>query len=118
MMFAVWIISLPLCGFLAHSAHGKLVGAAKQVAGMRAIGFPVERIGWLAAAELASVAGLLGGLVWRPFGIAAAAGLVAYFTGALGYLLRAGLTRFTIWLPAAAFLSASLAVVVLGFLPD
>ncbi|MEV6644137.1 DoxX family protein [Amycolatopsis sp. NPDC051371] len=107
MSFVSWLVSLPLCGLVAHSAHGKLAGQEKQLAGMRAVGFPVERIGWLAAAELAAVAGLLAGLAWRPLGTAAAVGLIAYFTGALVFLFRAGLTRFAAWFPAAAFLAVS-----------
>lgn len=114
MVVVIWVVSVVLCGFLVHSAHGKIVGQEKQLAGMRAVGFPVERIGWLALAELSAVAGLLVGLFWWPAGVAAAGGLVAYFTGALVYLLRARLTRVAFWAPAAVFLVAALGLLVGG----
>lgn len=85
---------------------------------MRAVGFPVGRIGWLALAELAAVAGLLVGLFWWPARVAASAGLVAYFIGALIFLLRARLTRVTFWFPAAAFLAASSALLVFDLVAD
>lgn len=108
MFIAVRVVSVVLAGLLVHSATGKLTGQANQVAGMRAIGFPVERIGWLASAELAGAAGLLVGLAWRPAALAALIGLVGYFVGALVFLLRARLTAFRIWWRAAAFLLATL----------
>jgi uncharacterized membrane protein YphA (DoxX/SURF4 family) len=107
------VVSVVLAGLLAHSATGKLTRHQKQVAGMRAIGFPVARLPWLAAAELAAAAGLLIGLVWWPVAVAALVGLVAYFVGALVFLLRAGLTMFAAWSRAAAFLAVT--VVLLAF---
>ena len=114
MFVVIWLISLVLSGFLVDSARGKLVRQEKQVAGMRAVGFPVERIGWLALAELAGAVGLLAGLAWRPLGMAAAAGLVAYFVGAMIFLLRARLSVVPVWLSATAFLTASVTLLVLG----
>ncbi|HEX4222915.1 MAG TPA: DoxX family protein [Pseudonocardiaceae bacterium] len=105
-----YAISLLLVGFLVHSAVGKLSRNQKQIEGMRAVNFPVERIGWLATAELAAATGLLVGLVWWPVAIAALAGLIAYFVGALVFLLRARLTRFAALFPAMAFLVATLAL--------
>jgi sorbitol-specific phosphotransferase system component IIC len=52
------------------------------------VGVPATWFPWLAAAELAGAAGLLVGLAWAPLGIAAAAGLVAYFVGAIIAHLR------------------------------
>lgn len=103
-------ISLLIIGFLIHSAVGKLTRKQKQIDGMRAVNFPVERIGWLATAELAAVAGLVVGFVWWPVAIAALAGLIAYFVGALVFLLHARLTRFAALFPATAFLVATLAL--------
>jgi uncharacterized membrane protein YphA (DoxX/SURF4 family) len=103
-------ISLLLVGFLIHSAAGKLTRNQKQIDGMRTVNFPVERIDWLATAELAAAAGLLVGFVWRPPAIAALAGLIAYFVGALVFLLRVRLTRFAALFPATAFLVATLAL--------
>ncbi|WP_328609188.1 DoxX family protein [Amycolatopsis sp. NBC_00345] len=114
MFVLIGLVSVLFSGLLAHSAYGKLTRQEKQLAGMRAVGFPVERIGWLAVAELAAVAGLLAGLVWRPLGTAVAIGLVVYFVGALGFLLRAGLRKFAAWLPAAVFLAVSALLLVLG----
>jgi hypothetical protein len=45
--------------------------------------------------------------------VAALVGLVAYFVGALVFLLRAGLTMFAAWSRAAAFLAVT--VVLLAF---
>jgi hypothetical protein len=107
------VVSVVLAGLLGHSATGKLTRHEKQVAGMRAIGFPVARLPWLAAAELAAAAGLLIGLAWWPMAVAALVGLVGYFTGALVFLLRARLTMVAAWAPAAAFLAATVLLLAL-----
>jgi hypothetical protein len=51
---------------------------------------PMKWLPWLAACEFAGAAGLLIGLAWPPLGIAAAAGLVLYFIGAIVAHLRVG----------------------------
>ena len=114
MFIAIGVASVLLAGLLAHSAVQKITGHQRQVAGMRAIGFPVERIRWLAMLELAAAAGLLVGLGWRPAALAALVGLTGYFVGALVFLLRARLTAFAAWFPAAAFLAFTL-VLLAGY---
>lgn len=42
-----------------------------------------------AALEIAGALGLLVGLAWWPLGVAAAAGVMLYFVGALGFHARA-----------------------------
>jgi hypothetical protein len=51
---------------------------------------PMKWFPWLAACELAGAAGLLAGLAWAPLGVAAAAGLVLYFVGAVVAHARVG----------------------------
>jgi uncharacterized membrane protein YphA (DoxX/SURF4 family) len=51
---------------------------------------PMKWFPWLAACEFAGAAGLLLGLAWRPLGIAAAAGLLVYFVGAVVAHVRVG----------------------------
>jgi uncharacterized membrane protein YphA (DoxX/SURF4 family) len=106
-------ISVLLACLLVHSAIGKLTRNHRQVDGMRTVNFPVERIGWLASAEVAAAAGLLVGLAWPPAAIVALVGMVGYFVGALVFLLRAGLTRFAALFPATAFLAATLTLLAL-----
>jgi hypothetical protein len=48
------------------------------------VGVPQRHLPVLAALELAGAAGILAGLWLEPLGVAAAAGLVAYFLGAVG----------------------------------
>ncbi|BCJ30011.1 DoxX family protein [Actinocatenispora sera] len=78
---------------------------------MTAVGVPDSWLPWLATAKLAGAAGLLVGIAYRPLGVAAAVGLVLYFTGAVAAHLRAhGYT--TIAFPAT-YLGLALASLVL-----
>jgi hypothetical protein len=54
------------------------------------VGVPMKWFPWLAACEFAGAAGLLLGLAWPSLGMAAAAGLVIYFVGAVIAHLRVG----------------------------
>jgi hypothetical protein len=54
------------------------------------VGVPMKWLPWLAACELAGAAALLLGLAWAPLGMAAAAGLVIYFAGAVVAHVRVG----------------------------
>ncbi|MEU2654021.1 DoxX family protein [Streptomyces sp. NPDC007325] len=56
---------------------------------MTKLGVPDSRLPWLAAAKAAGALGLLAGLVVPALGVAAAAGLVLYFAGAVLTHLRA-----------------------------
>jgi uncharacterized membrane protein YphA (DoxX/SURF4 family) len=57
------------------------------------VGVPQRHLPVLAALEIAGAAGILIGLWLAPLGVAAAAGLVAYFVGAVGGHLRVGDTK-------------------------
>ncbi|MFI9383124.1 DoxX family protein [Kutzneria sp. NPDC052558] len=104
MIVVEWLASLLLAGLLVPSARGKLARDERQVLGMRAVGFPVDKLWLLAAAECAAVAGLVVGLFWWPVRVAAAVGLIGYFVGALAYLLRARVPKAEPFVSAGAFL--------------
>jgi hypothetical protein len=57
------------------------------------VGVPQRHLPVLAALGIAGAAGILIGLWLEPLGVAAAAGLVAYFVGAVGGHLRVGDTK-------------------------
>jgi hypothetical protein len=54
------------------------------------VGVPLKFFPFLAACEFAGAVGLLGGIVWRPLGLAASVGLVLYFLGAIIGHMRVG----------------------------
>ena len=54
------------------------------------VGVPLKFFPVLAACEFAGGVGLLAGIVWRPLGVAASAGLVLYFVGATIGHMRVG----------------------------
>ncbi|HUN33103.1 MAG TPA: DoxX family protein [Trebonia sp.] len=87
---ATVIVSVLFAVLLIVSAGGKFTGQEMQMATMRKVGFPVDKVWLLACAELAGAGGLALGLFWWPLGAAAGAGLVAYFIGAAGSHVRAG----------------------------
>ncbi len=62
--------------------------------------------------ELLAVAGLLAGLVFPPFGIAAAAGLVLLMIGAIAYHLLAREPLMSLLFPAVPLLLSTAAVAV------
>ena len=113
-MFAATIASSVLLAVaLIPSARGKLVGDHRQIDGMRAVNFPIDKMWLLGAAELAGAVGLVVGLFWWPLGAAAAACLTAYLIGALAYLLRAGITHAKALAPAAVLLLIATASLIL-----
>jgi hypothetical protein len=105
------VVTVTLVVLLIPSAFGKATRDVRQVEGMRAVGFPPSKLWLLAAAEAAGILGILLGLVWRPLGALAALGLVAYFVGALVFLVRARITKASVLASAGGFLT--LACVVL-----
>ena len=113
MFSALVVVSLLLAAAIAPSARAKLKRDERQTAAMRAVGFPAEKTPWLGAAESAGACGLLLGLFWWPLSIAAAIGLIVYFLGACGYLLRAHITKPGPLGSAALFLAGSIAALVL-----
>ena len=73
------VVSLLLAALLLFTAIRKLTHAPGVVETYRRVGVPEERLNLLAMILVAGAAGLVVGLGWRPLGVAAAVGLVAYF---------------------------------------
>jgi hypothetical protein len=90
MFIAYAILAVLLALALAGSAFGKLSKQPKPAETFAALGVPTSLVPFLAVCELAGAAGLVIGLWWAPLGVAAAAGVVAYFIGAVGAHLRVG----------------------------
>jgi hypothetical protein len=82
------VVSVALSVLLLFSAVQKLEGSPAVVDSYRQVGVAPARLPALAAILVAGTAGVLGGLVWAPLGVAAAACLVAYFVIALGAHIR------------------------------
>jgi hypothetical protein len=89
MAVAAAIVSVVLAVLLTASAGLKLSHREPVVQGYLRVGVPEARLNLLAAVLLAGAAGLLTGLVWAPVGIAAAAGVLAYFLLAIAAHVRA-----------------------------
>lgn len=83
------ILTILLAAALVLSAYIKLTRREPYVQGYLRVGVPVSRLNQLAAILLAGAAGLLLGLLWPPLGVAAAAGVTAYFLVAIGFHIRA-----------------------------
>jgi hypothetical protein len=80
---------------------------------MSTVGFPEDRLWLLAAAETAGAVGVVAGLFWWPIGVAAAAGVILYFLGAVGAHLRVRDLNFA---PALVLLMAGVAALILRVL--
>lgn len=93
MFVATIIVTLLLAALVAFSAARKLSHRPEVVQIYVRVGVPEGRLNALAAVLLAGAAGLVVGLVWPPVGVAAAAGVAAYFVGAVVFHIRAGDTR-------------------------
>ncbi|MFD0364799.1 DoxX family protein [Nocardia sp. GCM10030253] len=89
MFVATVIISVLLAAMLSMSAYFKITRRPQFVEGYAAIGVPDSWLNPLAGLLLAGAAGLLVGLWWAPIGIAAAAGLILYFLGGIGFHVKA-----------------------------
>ncbi|ABL81692.1 MULTISPECIES: DoxX family protein [unclassified Nocardioides] len=94
-MFIALVIATVLLAFLAvNSAAMKLRQNEQVVTSIhKTVGVPMRYIPVLAALEVAGAIGIVAGLWLEPLGIAAAAGLTAYFLGAMGGHLRVGDTK-------------------------
>ena len=91
MFVAYAVISVLTAALLVLSAKGKLRREPRSVRVIHeVVGMPLWSLRWLAACELAGAVGLLAGIAWAPLGIAAAAGLVLYFVGAVLGHVRVG----------------------------
>lgn len=82
----VTIVAAALAGFSAFAIFFK---AEFVVGPLATYGVPRSWWTWLATAKMAGAAGLIAGLFVPWVGMAAAIGLVLYFTGALITVLRA-----------------------------
>ncbi len=76
-------ISLLLAAACLIPAAGKLLGHPKMRQSAAHFGIPWPRYQLIGVAELAAAAGILAGLWWHPFGLAAAAGMALLLLGAL-----------------------------------
>ncbi|NLG21856.1 MAG: DoxX family protein [Actinomycetales bacterium] len=83
----VVIIAAAWVGF---SAYSLFTHKAYVVDNLRDYGVPESWWPWLGTAKALGAVGLLVGLVLPAVGVAAAAGLVLYFTGAVIAIVRAG----------------------------
>ena len=88
MFVATVIVSAFLALAVAASAAGKLSRVPQVVDMLTGLGVPASWRPRLAAAELAGGVGIAVGLAIAPLGVAAAAGLVCYFLGAVITHLR------------------------------
>jgi uncharacterized membrane protein YphA (DoxX/SURF4 family) len=94
MFTATVIVSVLLALVLTLSATMKLRRNPQVVESVHGVvGVPLDRFWILAGLELAAAVGLVIGLWVAPLGIAAAAGAVAYFVGAIIAHLRVGDTK-------------------------
>lgn len=80
------VLGAVMAGFSAGAVYFRAEWVVKSLAGY---GVPRSWWPWLAAAKAAGAVGLLAGLAVPAIGIAAAIGLVLYFTGAIVTILRA-----------------------------
>ncbi|MCI0689028.1 MAG: DoxX family protein [Sporichthyaceae bacterium] len=90
MFVATVAVSITLAALLALAAGRKLTHAEAVVRSYQRVGVPEERLNLLAAILLMAAAGIPGGLLWAPLGIAAAVGVIGYFVVAVGFHLRSG----------------------------
>ena len=84
------VLSALLAALLIVPAVRKLGHKNHVVRSYAKVGVPEEKLNLLAGILILGAAGLLVGIVWVPLGLAAAAGVLAYFTIAIGFHLRAG----------------------------
>ncbi|MFI5933685.1 DoxX family protein [Actinoplanes sp. NPDC051494] len=83
-MFVAYVIAAAGYGLaVTGSAVAKIRGVDRVVAGLATAGVPTSWFVPLGLLNLAGAIGLWIGIAWRPLGIAAAAGLVLYFAGAV-----------------------------------
>jgi hypothetical protein len=89
MFVAYIVVAVLLSLLLVASGRAKLVKDEKVTTTMTRLGVPESWFPRLSALEFAGALGLLAGIVYRPFGIAAGIGVVLYFVGAVIAHLRA-----------------------------
>jgi hypothetical protein len=89
MSTAYLIVTLFAAAFVGFSAVSVFTRAKWVVEPITEYGVPRSWWNLLGTAKAAGAVGLLAGLFWAPIGIAAAIGLVLYFSGALVTVARA-----------------------------
>lgn len=102
--------SIVLALVMLGSGVMKLVHAPRVVALMAAVNVNRTQMTWLGLIEVSAALGLIIGIWWPPLAIAAAAGVILYFGGAIVAHLRA---RDHGMQGAAAFLALGIATLVL-----
>jgi hypothetical protein len=83
------IVTLAAAAFVGFSAGSVFAHAKWVVEPITEYGVPRSWWPWLGTAKAAGAAGLVAGLFVPPIGVAAAIGLVLYFTGAVVTVARA-----------------------------
>ncbi|MFB9690584.1 DoxX family protein [Amycolatopsis plumensis] len=86
---AYLIVTVAAAAWVGFSAVSMFARAKWVVEPITEYGVPRSWWNLLGTAKAAGAVGLLAGLFWPPIGIAAAIGLVLYFTGALITVARA-----------------------------
>jgi hypothetical protein len=94
-VFIALVITTVLLALIALNSAAMKLRKNEQVLAVihGTVGVPQRHLPTLAGLEVAGAVGILVGLWLEPLGIAAAAGLVAYFLGAVGGHLRVGDTK-------------------------
>ena len=118
-LIPVGVASIVASGLLAaligYSAVLKLTHRPKVVESYRRAGVPEHWLNGLAALLLAAAAALFVGIWWAPAGVAASVGLIAYFSLAVAFHVRAKDTaNATTPVALAVLASAALALQLLG----
>src|SRR3954451_22432913 len=94
MFIALVVVTVLLAAICLNSAAMKVRQNEQVLAVIHGtVGVPMRYLPALPALEIAGAAGILIGLWLEPLGVLAAAGLVAYFVGAVGGHLRVGRTQ-------------------------
>ena len=86
-------VSIVLALVLFFTAYATFTGREAVRRGIEEVGFPVSLLWFLGLAQFAGAVGLIAGLRLPPLSVAAAAGLVLYFLGAVGAHVRVGHPR-------------------------
>jgi len=104
------VVTLLAAGANGYAAYVDLTRAEWVVANMTRLGVPQPWLAPLGLVKLAGAAGLLVGLAVPAVGVAAAAGLVAYFLGAVATVVRSRWYTHVAPLPFLLLAAASLAL--------
>ncbi|MCM0622794.1 DoxX family protein [Nocardioides bruguierae] len=104
MQLTAQIVAIIVALAMLASGSVKILRTDRIVGLMSNVGVHGKTLTVLGCLQVAASVGLLAGLAYPPFGIAAAAGLILYFAGAVGAHVRA---RDPEWQAAAALLVVS-----------